>query len=372
MQVDELRQCNLTIGAHPTEGKTAILKQFGLCGQPTGPKVNFFTRATFADYVHNYCGAYLIELGSDVPKGVERVKGGGKQKFSKTSCEEKLKFHYDIVHAGEGIFTLDNFKSLLQLWNGLLDEGWWEGGTRFSGTFKIGTPVFPIKHGLILACTRADLDNVFAREVGTLSRTIVANYACNARENSHILVGRRPPNVKINYKNFFDEVASILSHIDSSKRVGITFDKTLNINLVDNVLKLIKTGRQEITGKRAMNDRNTILKAHAHLNNRRKVYWEDLVMVESLLQMCRKIVITPNIRKQSNISGTYYMGDKMHFQLNLRRRIHDDETARNQVKKLFTWWDSNVPLYTESMLDNAIKALNVPIEKVYAEAKIDD
>jgi len=361
MCIDEPKPSSLTVSALPTEGKTATLVNFSQTKCISGIQrlewVNWFTRTSFARYLLDYCGKYLDvtrTIGKELPAGARYENFGGKRILSISGCQDRIDRFFDIVHAGEGILTIDDVDKWLQLMNGLLDEGFWEGGDMHKGWYRIGSPQFRIRHGLIFACTTNDLETKLVKQIGTLSRTVTGTYYCNSRENEYIIQGRTPPNIRIKYADFSQSVSEILSHLNPKMLHDVTFNDEVNSKDTENILKLIKLGRDEATGKRAMNDRINLLKAHAFLNKRSVVKYEDVIMVESMLQMCRKL---------KNPSGNiYFFGDRLHFQICLRSLLYRNlQFVRDSMRETFKWWDSEEQLYKDSDVDNAYKALQLPM-----------
>jgi hypothetical protein len=281
----------------------------------------------------------------------------GKIKLKKVRVYDRMKNFFDIIHAGEGIFTIGDIGSLMQLLNGLLDEGWYKGGNSRVGWYSIGSPMFPIKHGLILACTIDDLDNQWVKQIGTISRTIVTVYHCQDVEDKYIIAGRTPPYIRIKYSDFSGEVAKLLEHINPSSVKHISFKSEVDENLTKNILKLIMYGRNETTGKRAMNDTLSLLKGHAHLNGRSQVCRDDAVLVEALLTPTRRILLNSNPTKY------YFYGSRLHFQIKLRELISGRfDVVKKEINEVFKWWDNRTPLYSDTLINNTYKALHLPIE----------
>lgn len=355
MHVDEAKPSSVSIGARPTEGKTVVLSNFSALND-----INYFTRTSFAMYVLRYCGKYFdIERPytgvKELPLGVtkQRDKQTGKYKYSNKNAKEYIDYHFDLVHAGEGIFTMSDYSKLMQLWNGLLDEGYWAGGDCHKGWYDIGSPQFRRRHGLILACTLHDLQHEWAKQIGTMSRTIVAYYHCTDKENQYIIEGRAPPKIHITYESFSEDVRNILSHLQHKGLKVIKFKDEVNSKLTNNIIKLIMSGRSEGTGKRAMNDRINMLKGHARLNNRKTVTFYDAIMVESILQMCRRI---------KNKKTDYLYGSRLSFQCQLRSLLWGNfERTRKDIRKTFTWWNSDESLYSNPEIVDTIDKINSPI-----------
>ncbi len=148
----------------------------------------------------------------------------------------------------------------------------------------------------------------------------------------------------------------MLSHLNPYSPKRITFNSEVTAESTNNILQLIMAGREEYTGKRAMNDRISLLKASAYLNNRDEVRLEDVWLVESMLQMCRKITLS------SSEEVEYYYGDRLHFQIRLRQLLgYSNEEIKKQLDRTFTWWDDAKPLYTEDLLKTAFSSLEAPI-----------
>lgn len=346
MCIDEQRQSNLIIGAFPSEGKTSVLRVFNklqFC--------NFFTRITCAQYLMEFCGLYLDSSAplpsGELPKGVKTESIGGKKMIDKSSCVDYVNNRFDICHAGEGIFTINDFKSLAQLWNALLDERFYKGGNRVVGKYVIGSPSIPVNHGLILACTLNDLDNEWIKEEGLMSRTIEGVYHCLDVENEYIVQGRSPPKVRIRYYDFSDAVLKAFGDLSPKQKKPVSFSSDVNNKNTRLIFDMIKEGRGETTGKRAMNDRINLLKSHAVLNRKGVVTLEDVWIVESLLLFCKRNVS----------SKQHFFGDRLCFQTNLRLHLSDEKDVSTQLKDNFKWWDSDDPLYTEKRLNETVKLL---------------
>lgn len=348
MWTDEPRQTNLTIAALPTQGKTSVLRRFA------GYKyANFFTKTTYANYVIKYCGKFLVIPGHEKPSCIKVERTSKGKIVSTEECEDRITNFFDIIHAGEGIVTTPGFPKLLTLWNALIDEGYWQGGDRYSGEYKIGSEMFPVKHGLIFACTLSDLKNKVIRQEGTLSRTVTGIYHCTEKENIFIIKGKTPPRVHIPRVDFTGVVKRILSDLETNgpflAKRKMSYSGSLNEDLTRRILQLIMVGRGETTGKRASDDRLQLLKGHARLNNRDKVTIYDAIMLEALLQMCRKI-------------KGYFYGTRLHFQVWLRYLLHGDiNLVKREMKSTFKWWDSDKPLYIDDDIDEAFKMLRKDI-----------
>ena len=345
MWTDERRQFNLIIAALPTEGKSSVLQGFSAY-----PWINLFTTTTFAEYCIRYCGKYLdtsMPLGKDIPKGVKVERLGDKRVVSTDGCEDRINYMFDVVHAGEGITSFGQYQKLLQLWAGLIEEGYWEGGTRYSGSYRIGSPLRPVRHGLILACTFDDLNNRWMKEEGLLSRTIVCRYRSRDVENEYIRKAKSPPRPILPNPEKINFPLLVYSHL---KHLGphllnreMSFSPVIDEKMTKNITYLIMQGRDEPTIKRAIDDTMRVLKGHARLNKRDKVVLEDIIFVEALLQMCRKI-------ERNEISG-----DRLQFQFYLRSLLYrDDERAKREILETFRWMDKDEPLYDRHFLDNYV------------------
>jgi hypothetical protein len=342
MWTDERRQFNLILAALPTEGKSSVLQGFAAY-----PFINLFTTTTFAEYVTKYCGKFLdtsMPIGKEIPKGVRIERLGDRRVISTEGCEDRISNFFDIVHAGEGITSFGDYQKLLQLWGGLIEEGYWEGGTRFSGTFRIGSFLHPVRHGLILACTFDDLEDKWMKEEGMMSRAIVCRYKSRKSENEYIRKAKAPPQPKLPNPERINFPLLVYSHL---KHLGphllhqeITFSPVVDESKTKEITYLIMKGRDEPTIKRATDDTLRILKGHARLNNRNKVVIEDVILVEAMLQMCRPI-------KKDEASG-----DRLQFQYYLRKLLYGNaERAKREISEIFRDFDNN-PLYKEEDYKN--------------------
>jgi len=357
MWTDEPRQVNATIASRFGEGKTVILSQFAVY-----PWCHFIARTSFADYLINFCGYYLdtsAPLGrGDIPPCVEVQRIGKKVIVSTAKCKDLINKYYTIVHAGEGISTIPGRDKLLQLWNQLIEEGYWEGGDRDKGRYKIGSALFRVKHGLILGCTFDDLKGKWMKEYGTLSRTLVVFYWCTDKENRYIELGRMPPNPKLpSIENFSQPLGVILEPLarlgPSYEGVKMTFSSEVNESICEELVTLIASSRLEPTRKRAVNDMLRLLKACARLEMRNKVTIYDYIVVNSLLQMCRKTRVGDK---------EYYFGDRLHFQARMRYLLNGDvENVVREMNHTFKWWDSDKPLYDELEVRDAVGRTAQPI-----------
>jgi hypothetical protein len=342
MWTDEKRQFNLILAALPTEGKSSVLQGFAAY-----PWLNLFTTTTFAEYLVRYCGKFLdtsMPLGKEIPKGVRIERIGGKKIISTEGCEDRITYFFDVVHAGEGITSFGNYEKLLQLWSGLIEDGYWEGGTRYSGSYKIGSFLNPVRHGLILACTLDDLKNKWMREEGILSRAVVCRYRSREEENEWIRKAKAPPQPLLPKPEKINFPLLVQAHL---KHLGphllhrrMTFSPAVDESVTKNITYLIMKGREEPTIKRAIDDTMRVLKGHARLNRRDKVVLEDVIFCEALLQMCRKDEIS---------------GDRLQFQCTLRSLLYGDiGRVKREIMETFRDFGRDEPLYKESIVDRVL------------------
>jgi hypothetical protein len=346
MWTDEKRQFNLILAALPTEGKSSVLQGFAAY-----PWINLFTTTTFAEYLTRYCGKFLdtsMPLGKEIPRGVRIERLGDRKIISTEGCEDRITYFFDVVHAGEGITSFGNYEKLLQLWSGLIEDGYWEGGTRFSGSYKIGSFLHPVRHGLILACTIDDLKNKWMKEEGMLSRAIVCRYKSREEENEWIRKAKAPPQPLLPKPEKINFPLLVQSHL---KHLGphllhrkMTFSPAVDESVTKNITYLITEGREEPTIKRATDDTMRILKGHARLNRRDKVVLEDIIFCEALLQMCRPF-------EKDEISG-----DRLQFQCAIRRLLYggDIKRVKREIMETFKEFGKNDPLYKEPVIDRVL------------------
>jgi len=340
MATDESRQVNLAIGAVVGEGKTLILSQMALL-----PYVNFFTRTTFSEYVLTRCGSYLIKLGTAVPLGIKLIPKPGGKTIDKSGAKDRIKFYFDIVTEGEGIFTTSSVGKLLQLWNALIEQGWWTGGDSYNGTYKIGDITYPIKHGLIIAATLKDFERHILRDVGWSSRMVLIKYACTARENKFIREGQRLDKIP-SKPNIMHQVLSLLTHINPRTPVRITYSSDEVARKMEHVELPIMLARKEHTGKRATLDAKRLAKGMALLNGRNHIILEDIIVLKSLLTMSLTV-------KRRDTLGS--LGTRLHFLVTLGLSLwRDVDRTRQFIKSRFLDWGGKYPLYTDEEIERAI------------------
>lgn len=354
MAVDD-KNLNVIVGADYGQGKTTIMKN---CFNNL-KWVNWFTSRSFADYLFHYGGYWLDDIGSGfAPRGIEVEGRGGhyNMKFKrKPNCEDRIDNVIDAVHAAEGLSVIQDIEKLMQLWNGLIDEGFWQGGNRHSGDYSFGSISRRLKHGVFICATFGDLLGRWFREQGTLSRMLNVVYTTNNTENQYIQAGREPGNIRINYSDFSGEVERMLLHINPRATQKVVFDSEV-AGTTDRILELIRVARGEKTGFRAMNDRIAILKSHAWLNGRRVVKMEDVIVVQSLLESLSRWIHT----KARKFSIVY--GDRLHFQLALRTAyLRDEKQAQKQMLDTFKWWDDSTSLYSSADISMAASELKAPL-----------
>lgn len=338
---DERRQANAIIGALWGEGKTEILEKF--CRYP---HVNWLDGTTYADYLATFCGYYFDETS---PPGREQIKGvhiertGGITKALKTMAVDYIKNRFDIYHAGENITSIFGFEKLLALWMGLIEKGHWNGGNRWVGRFIIGSPTFPIKHGVVLASTMAGLKHYWFKEQGFLSRCILVFYYKNKYEHDYIIEGRKPPKVRLEYVDFSLNLAHFLSCFQPAHSYRIVFKDEVKGKIIDNILNLIMVARGDEVPERAVNDANSLLKGMALLNGRTEVCYEDAVLVEAILTMCKTVPLEKNKLR--------YLGDRLSFQLKLRNYFMDYPKVKQSIRNTFQGWDMKSCIYPDNYID---------------------
>jgi hypothetical protein len=352
MCTDEPKPVSAGIGAKVGEGKTTVLSKFAYL-----PNVNFFNRTTFADYLIRCCGWYFditMPPGKEIPQGVEiKPSPAGGKVVSKLKAQDRINYTYDIIHAGEGIFTIGDLESLLQLWNGLIEEGYWAGGNRWVGFYRIGDAVSPVKHGLILSCTIADFENRLMKQIGFTDRLVLAWYSCLPVENQYIIAGRAPPKVHIQYVDFSPIVSQLLAHLQPwTTVIKVRFADDVDMKRIYPILQVHLQNKSMGSGKRAINDVIRLLKAHAVLNKRDIVTLDDVMWIQALSTMSRKVQAGQD---------EYLLGNRLDFQLMLRKYIYGEEIAKKQVQKMFVWWDSTKPLYNEETIKLHMKLINTPV-----------
>ena len=354
------RQVNGLLGASAGEGKTEIMEKFVRL-----PFVNFLDQTTYADYLINFCSQYYddtIPPPKDLPKGWRFERVAGVTKAIKTAnVVDKVHLHTDIYHAGENITTIGGMEKLLALWMGLIEKGHWDGGNRYVGRYKIGDPVSPIRHGILLACTLDDMRHSWVKQAGFLSRCVPMVLAKNRYEHDYIDRGLIPPNIRLVYPDFSGEISGFMRRITPSTAKPVWSPELENNPLLFEILQLITVGRGDLVPERAANDRLALLISHAYLNGRYVVKLVDLYMVLALLQMCRKVMVSSGTRSGQT---PYYMGNRLIFQMKLRDEYYqknEDELIKKQIGQVFLNWDGRSCVYPDEYIDFAIKAVRSPI-----------
>lgn len=351
------RQANLSIGSAVGQGKTETLRQF--CKMPN---VNYFDRMSYANYMLRYGGKYIVKLGSEVPYGVRIDKASrgadGSPRILTASAKDYISNRFDVVTSGEAIYTSPDVPKLLQLWNALIEQGWYEGGDRYSGHYAIASPEFPVKHGLIIASTLHDFEKhfLFPTQVGWSSRMVLIIYSVLDVENRYTREGKRRDILE--EKPFFaNEVTALLPHLNPHLPVKITYESNEILPLLEELEDTLKLIRNEKPGLRATEDIKRLVKGFAYLNHDTKVRYEHVLCLRALLVLCQRLMFESHSKQYFKNLGT-----KLHFQTFLRFSLSKDQNeVKKQILDTFHWWNGNKPLYTKEMVGNAFNELQAPI-----------
>ena len=356
MCVNTDRQFNLVIGAPVGQGKTVMLSQF--C---TIPFVNFISKTTYADYMLMYCGKFIKSIGKKKPYGVKydkraRWKSEGGI-IDKSEAKDNISNRFDIVTEGESIFHQSDIGKLLQLWNALLEQGFYRGGDQYSGHYVIGSPLMPVRHGLILASTVDEFEKYVLSDTGWNSRCVLIMWNNLPEENSFIRFGVR--NDLLKDKPFFpNDVKRLLGHLNNNIQVDIGIENSevlVGIEEIENVLKSI---RLEIPGIRATKDVKRIIKGFAWLNKYNKVKYEHVIFVKALINsLCRRLVMS------SENSFKYKdLGSRLHFIVSLLKYLdYSNDEIKSFIKKRFLFWNNIKPIYNDEVIENAIEEIIQPV-----------
>jgi hypothetical protein len=349
------RQFNFVFGAPAGQGKTVLLKQF--CSLTW--LVNYMNRTTYADYMLMFCGKFLKKAGREIPYGVKYDRRLKVQNLIDTSeAPDFITNRFDIIGAGESIFTTSDLPKLLQFWNTILEEGYYKGGDRYSGHYEIGSPSEPVRHGLILASTIDDFDRHILTSIGWSSRCVLGIYYNTEEENEYIRYGLRFGHIK-DQPVFHLDVKRLLNHLIPNHPVDVKYESDEIPEMLRECEEALKVIRREVPGIRATKDVKRFVKGFAWLNGYRKVKYYHVVFVNALIQsLCRRLRVGES-------TGYKNLGSRLHFQVALRRMIYDNDVTQitKSIMDTFKTW-KGYELYDEQDIRLALEELNAPIEPI--------
>ncbi len=350
------RQFNFVFGAPPGQGKTKLLEQF--CGLTW--LVNYMNRTTYADYMLMYCGRFVKKIGREVPWGVKYDKRLKVQHLIDTSdAPDFITNRFDIISEGESIFTTSDLPKLIQLWNALLEEGYYKGGDRYSGHYQIGSPSNRVRHGLILASTIEHFNRHVLVDAGWSTRCILGVYCNTDEENEFIRYGLRH-NLIGDDPTFHLDVKRLLNHLLPDHPVSVEYDNDEIPDMLKRCEDNLKVIRREIPGIRATKDVKRFVKGFAWLNGYRKVKYYHVVFVDALIQsLCRRLQLDDNSNSYKDL------GSRLHFQVALRKSmLQDEDKVVKSILDTFKFWKNDESLYSVDSIKLAIRELGMPVEPI--------